>query len=331
MDTGKRMVLLKTCWKKRDNMKVFLMSHVADLDGVMPVVLTDLAFSDYDYQLLDIAEVDPFIEEKLASDFFHSYDKVFLTDLGVSKEVAEKIENSPLKEKLQILDHHQSNLFLNEYSFGKVVVSKDGILQSGTSLYYQYLLMHHANTLLARDSVSYMVSLVRLLDTWEWKKYQVIDALDLGTILAYYGNEKFIQNYVSFLRNHLEFSFTETEKILLETDKNKKQEYFNVKKESLIKREIAGYQVGIVFAEQYISELGNTLAEELKEEIDLIMIIRMDHSLSFRSVKEDVDVSKFARLFSGNGHVHAAGAPLPSHIHEKVIDFILEGMIQSEN
>ena len=85
MDTEKRMGLLKTCWKKRDNMKVFLMSHVADLDGVMPVVLTDLAFSDYDYQLLDIAEVDPFMEEKLASDFFHSYDKVFLTDLGVSK------------------------------------------------------------------------------------------------------------------------------------------------------------------------------------------------------------------------------------------------------
>ena len=55
-------------------MKVLIISHVADLDGVMPVVLTGLAFSSYDYQLLDIAEVDSFFLERVNTDFFSSYD-----------------------------------------------------------------------------------------------------------------------------------------------------------------------------------------------------------------------------------------------------------------
>lgn len=309
-------------------MKVFLMSHVADLDGVMPAILTDLAFEDYDYELLDIPEVDSFIEERLASDFFASYDKVFLTDLGISKELAEKVENSSLKEKFQILDHHQGNLFLNDYSFGHVVVSENGILESGTSLYYKYLLTHWANTLLARDSVSYMVSLVRLLDTWEWKKYGVEEALDLSTLLVYYGNEKFIQNYCQFLRKNREFYFVEAEKVLIETDHRKKQEYIEKKKETMLKKEIAGYRLGIVFAEQYISELGNVLAETFQEEIDAVMIIRMDRSISFRSCKEEVDVSHLAQLFHGNGHVHAAGAPLPEDLYELVINHLIDGMVK---
>ena len=46
-------------------MKVFLISHIADADGVMPVILTDLAFENYDYKLLDIKDVDTFMNESI--------------------------------------------------------------------------------------------------------------------------------------------------------------------------------------------------------------------------------------------------------------------------
>ncbi len=309
-------------------MKVLIISHVADLDGVMPVVLTGLAFSSYDYQLLDIAEVDSFFLERVNTDFFSSYDQIFLTDLGVSEEVAKVIDSSSWKDKFHILDHHKGNLFLNDYSFAEVVVSKGDILESGTSLYYQYLLKHHATKLLIQDSVSYMVSLTRLLDTWEWKKWDKKEALYLGTLLVFYGNKKFIENYLSFLKQNENFYFTDAEKVMIEADERKKQEYIEEKKQSMIVKKIASYQVGIVFAEQYVSELGNVLAETFQDQVDLVMIIRMGRSLSFRSVKEKVDVSLFAQHFHGNGHLHAAGAPLPEDLEDTIITHLIEGMIE---
>ncbi len=304
-------------------MKVFLISHIADMDGVTPVILTDLTFEEYDYQLLDIPDVDSYVMNCLENHTLDDYDAIFMTDLGVSLEVAKKIDESSWKDKFHLLDHHEGHLELNSFSFAHVVVEENGILESGTSLYYKYLLTHYPNTTLAKDSVSYMVSLVRLNDTWEWKKYQVREAVDLGTLFAYYGNEKFIQNYITFLRKNREFYFLESERILIDVDRKKKEEYIDLCKERMMIQEIHGYQVGIVFAEQYVSEVGNVLAETFQDKIDLVMIIRLDKSLSFRSVKEDVSVRDFAQLFHGDGHVHAAGAPLPEHIHQAIIDELL--------
>ncbi len=309
-------------------MNVFLISHVADLDGVMPVILTDLAFPNYDYELLDIGEVDAFIQSKLETDFFSSYDKIFITDLGVSQKTASMIQELSYRDKFQILDHHVGNLFLNEYSFAEVVVERNHVLESGTSLYYKYLLTHYSNPNLLKNSVSYMVSLVRLLDTWEWKKYGVEEANDLGTIHSYYGNERFIQNYTQFLRKNREFYFVEAEKVLIEIDKKQREDYIEEQKQQMIIKEIAGYRVGIVFAEQYRSHVGNTLAEIFKDTVDLIMIVQINRSISFRSVKENVDVNHFASFFGGGGHFHAAGAPLPEDMKEVLIQDILSKMVE---
>ena len=173
-----------------------------------------------------------------------------------------------------------------------------------------------------------MVSLTRLLDTWEWKKWDKKEALYLGTLLVFYGNKKFIENYLSFLKQNENFYFTDAEKVMIEADERKKQEYIEEKKQSMIVKKIASYQVGIVFAEQYVSELGNVLAETFQDQVDLVMIIRMGRSLSFRSVKEKVDVSLFAQHFHGNGHLHAAGAPLPEDLEDTIITHLIEGMIE---
>lgn len=305
-------------------MKVFLISHAADIDGIMPVILTDLTFDDYDYKLLEIDEVDEYIQEAIKNNEFAAYDQVFMTDLCVGQEVAQKIDNLKLKEKFLILDHHISNTALNSYDFINVIDEDNGIKESGTSLYYKYLLSNYPNDLLLKNSVAYMVSLVRLADTWEWKKYDVKEARDLATLHAYYGNDKFINYYINFLRKNKEFYFNDAERILIDLDNQRCQEYIEEQKKKIIFREINGQRVGIVFAELFRSELGNALAEFYQDKVDLIMIININRGLSFRSIETGADVNVFATSFGGGGHVHAAGASLPDDLKEKIISYIIK-------
>lgn len=302
-------------------MKVFLISHIADIDGLTPVVLSKLVFKDFDYKLLEISEVDSYMNEALDNNFFDEYDKVFMTDLCINEETAKRIDNLAFKDKFQVIDHHIGNLALNKYSFIKVVDEENGFKESGTSLYYKYLLEHHPIKILATEAVSYMVSLVRLGDTWEWVKYNKQEARYLSTLLSYYGTEKYINNYFDFLLANETFFFTESEKLLIEVDNRRMNDYIEIKKEQIIFEEIKGYKVGIVFAELYRSELGNILSKTYPD-VDLIAIINMGRSISYRTNRDDVSVNDFAMFFGGKGHQKAAGSPLPVGLKESIIDYI---------
>lgn len=70
---------------------------------------------------------------------------------------------------MQLLDHHQTALHLNQYEWGKVVLEDEqGLLTSATSLFYQYLVMH--GLLEKTDVLTEFVELVRQYDTWEWER-----------------------------------------------------------------------------------------------------------------------------------------------------------------
>lgn len=303
-------------------MRVFLISHIADIDGLMPVILSELTFEDFNYALLENAEVEPFMREKIESNYFDDYDKVFMIDICVSKEIADIIDSSDLKYKFMILDHHHTFLELNSYDFITVADERLEIKESGTSLYYKYLLDNYPNANIKKNSVAYMVSLIRLYDTWEWKKYDITEAANLNVLLGYYGTDYFINNYVDFLKANKEFYFTKTENILIESDRRRLEEYIENKKSNIIFEQIHGYKTAIVFAELYRSELGNALAESYKDEVDFVIIINMGRSISYRGIKEDINLGEFASIYGGKGHKKAAGGPLPSGLKESIIKYI---------
>ena len=93
-------------------MKVFLISHIADADGVMPVILTDLAFENYDYKLLDIKDVDTFMNESIDNNLFEvsAYEKknAKITD-GVKKLL--KSDDLVIKKNSK---ESKDNLFVSE-------------------------------------------------------------------------------------------------------------------------------------------------------------------------------------------------------------------------
>ena len=97
--------------------------------------------------------------------------------------------------------------------------------------------------------------------------------------------------------------------------------YIDLKEKQMIKCFIKPYNVGVVFAENYRSLLGNELSKR-HPELDLVIIINLSRSISYRTIKDDVDLSKFAYIYGGKGHQKASGSPLPSGLKELIIKTI---------
>ena len=130
-----------------------LLTHIADLDGITPVILMNLLNEEFDYELFDVHDLDKFVFDKIDTDYFDKYDIVYITDFGISKECAEKIVNSKYKNKFKIFDHHESRDYLNAYDFAIEKEEIDGFKVCGTTLFFDYLLKEYNNPILKKESV----------------------------------------------------------------------------------------------------------------------------------------------------------------------------------
>ena len=70
-----------------------------------------------------------------------------------------------------------------------------------------------------------------------------------------------------------------------------------------------GNRYGFVFSDRYTSELGNYLSE-IHPELDYIAMVNMSNgTVSYRTVKEDIDLGcEIAHSYGGGGHKKAAGS-----------------------
>lgn len=165
------------------------------------------------------------------------------------------------------------------------------------------------------------VEKIRRYDSWEWKEdYDDTEASSLNDLLWLLGHKNFEKTYLKRLRylKHGIVScgswigmFSDADKAVLNVDHDKKANYIDRKEKQMIIGRLVGKNVGYVFAEQYISELGNALSER-HEELDFIVIIDMgSKKVSYRTVKDNIDLGKdVASHFGGGGHPKASGSQL---------------------
>ncbi len=300
-----------------------LLSHIADLDGITPVILLKLLNIDFEYELFEVNELSKFIVEKMNTDYFDKFEEVYITDLGITKECADIIVNSKYKDKFLLFDHHESHYYLNDYDFATVIEEHDNYKVCGTTLFYNYLLKKYNNDILKRNSVVMFVELVRENDTWQFTDLKD-DAFNLNNLFAFYGRDKFIEIYTDFLNTNNEFYYSKLELTILESLNRQKQEYIESFKDKVIIKEINGYKIGFVFAENYRSELGNYLAEIYYNQVDFIGIINMNRHISFRGKKDFKPTNKFAEIYGGGGHPLASAMKLPEDIKEKILKYIFD-------
>ena len=309
-------------------MKVLIISHAADIDGVTPIILGNLVWDkDLNYVLCEVNEIDEIIKEYIEKNKFNLYDKIYITDLSISEDSAKLINNSIYKDKILIFDHHLPSLDLNKYVFSKSLVEDENGKVSGTSLFYKYLLDNYNNDYINSKGMQDFVELVRLNDTWEWKINNVIAARDLASLHAIYGNDMFIDKYTNFFKTNQTFYFDDKEIFLLEMERKKIKDYVDLKAQQMIVGKLLNYKVGFVFAELYRSELGNDLAERFKDLVDFIVIVNVSRSISYRGIK-DINLNEVAEIFGGHGHKNAAGSPLPQNLHAEILNVIFKNKWQ---
>lgn len=297
-------------------MKRLIISHIADPDGVTPIILSKLVFEEIDYILSENKDVNDNVKNNL-----DKYDFIYVVDLNISEELADFIEEN-YKDKIMIIDHHLSCNNMNKYSF--IDVNAEG-KESGTSLYYKYLLNNYNNDLLNRESTEMLVEHVRTMDIYDFSKTSKEEAEKLEMIFKIYGKDRFIDKFYNVIINDLEL-YSKEDLNLVELEKERIKRY--IEEKDFMEISLDNKRVGVVFAERYISELGNYLINKY-DYLDYIVLINMDKKISYRG-NGKVDLSVIAKKFGGGGHVNAAGNCLPSDLKEKVIKEIFPDAIIKE-
>lgn len=293
---------------------MLIISHKADPDGVTPIILSKLVFKNFKYILSDVDEVDKFVMDNID-------EEIIVVDLNIKVETADYILNN--NKNVLVFDHHLSNKDMNKYPFIKVI-DFDSIKQSGTSLYYKYLLEKYNNPLLNKDVVKKLVEHVRTMDTYDFSITSKEEANNIEVLFKIYGRELFIDKFYNVIINDKEL-YSDEDLNLINLEKLRIKRY--VEEKEIIEILLDNKKVGVVFAERNISELGNYLINKY-DYLDYIILINVDKSISYRG-NNKVDLSVIAKKYNGGGHFNAAGSPIPTDLKEKIIKTIFENAVIS--
>lgn len=310
-----------------DTFDIMVFTHT-DLDGIgCPLVIRSQFEDMLSHDKLDIeyctygsyADINEKMKDFITAEKYNEYDLIFITDVSVSLEVAELIEKN-FKDKVVLLDHHKTVMELNKYDWALIETNhRPDMKACGTSLVYEWFRALDLDL----NYNGKFVEAVRRYDTWEWKtKYNDETAKELNDIYHIYGKERFFNVYTELIENYTNI-FDDEAKLLLELEEEKKKKYIWKKGQELRLTSVDNYSIGVVFAENYISELGNKLAED-NEDLDFIAIIT-GTGIAFRGIKDNIDLGEFAknRYENGGGHPKAAGAGISNDVIEKMINTII--------
>ncbi len=302
-----------------------LFTHV-DLDGIGCAVLAKLAFCDdvdieyCNYDDIDEKVNDFYFDYTIDKNLREKYDHVYITDISILDKFAKRINNSSLSEHITLLDHHPTALDLNKYDWCLVSISNiNGIKTSGTELFYQNLKSKQLFPEYLENS-SYLkefVEVVRNYDTWRWATLgkDGLICKQINDLMYIYGRDYFIEWCIDEIIGESFPTLFSEDKLVLKVKQQEIDKYIEEKNKTIFFGTLCDKKCGFVFADRYLSELGNKLCT-MHPEIDFVAMIDIDNcTISYRTIKDDIDLGKdVAAQFGGGGHPKAAGSRFGIHI-----------------
>lgn len=227
-----------------------------------------------------------------------------------------------------LLDHHPTALELNKYPWCKVMVEDlNGVKTSGTKMFYHWLGINGclSDELESNESLGKFSELVRNYDTWRWSELgeDGVICKQVNDLMYLYGRDRFITWCISEIYDEVFPRLYAEDELLLDTKQREIDDYIAEKNKQLFISSMCSRVCGFVFAEKYVSELGNRLCK-MHPEIDYIAMIDMGNkTVSYRTVRDDIDLGKdIAQLFGGGGHPKAAGSEFSQSIQFETIEKI---------
>lgn len=311
-----------------------------DLDGVGSGLIFQSMYGkgNVDVTYCDYHKVDELVSRFFAASKQDDYAMVFITDISVNEDTAEIIDITNYAEegKVQLLDHHDTAKWLNKYNWAIVDPQHStmpGHKSSGTSLVIDWY--DHEGGYAIPDATREFAEIVRKYDTWEWNTiYNDEFPKQMNDLLYMIGREEFVNHILRMVESNrpfinlsestiTDFWFSDGQKLLIDQKQKEIKKYIEKKDKQMITEQTfynnKEYIMGLVFAEQHISELGNELCK-LHPEIDFVAMVEMgDKKISFRTIREDIHLGEMAKELGGGGHPKAAGAQFTQ---DKIIDFL---------
>ena len=303
--------------------KIKLLTH-NDLDGVGCYIVAKILLANQHHYSVDVTYcTHSNIQEMMSETILKrdDYEHIYMTDIVVYDDYIQQFFTPEVVEKTTIIDHHKSALDLNKYDFAHICIQRDDKLMSGTYLFYQYLKKTYEFKLQLDvfNKLEHFVEAVRSYDTWDWYTFDNLLAKDINDLLYIKGIKNFAEDMIEILLDTSDnLLLHETDWVLLTSEHQRISNY--IKAKDIFELQLYEYHLGVIFAEQYVSELGNYIALN-HPEYEAIAIIG-SRTVSLRTVKEDIDVSVLAKRFNGGGHQKAAGFPLTADVISDYIKII---------
>lgn len=277
-----------------------------DLDGVGCAVLAKYYNPEIEVEFCDYDKVNQKVNDFLDNNI--ALGDLYITDISVSEEIAERLEYDT---DFILLDHHPTALGLNKFKCCTVRVEDEntGIKTCGTEMFYQWLVEYgYLNKSKVLDE---FVEIIRDYDTWRWVELgeDGVISKKVNDLLYIYGRENFINWCLSSFIQRKFPNLGTIENMLLELRQEEIDKYIEKKNREMFTQALCGKVSGIVFANKFTSELGNRLCK-MHPEIDFVTMIDIeDCTVSYRTIKDDIDLGQdVAALFGGGGHPKAAGS-----------------------
>jgi oligoribonuclease NrnB/cAMP/cGMP phosphodiesterase (DHH superfamily) len=291
-----------------------------DLDGLGCGLIAKIAFGDKaDIAYCSYRNLNQRVENFIENPSHHD-EEVYITDLAVNELVEKKLAKRFLEGKhVRMIDHHVTALHFNDYEWASVKPEYEtGKKTCATSLFYDYL--KEEGLIKENNALEEFIELVRQYDTWEWEELNNIDAKRLNDLFYILNREKFEEDMLKRVSEHPNhFFLTEIENMLLDTEEKKIDRYIHSKGRQIIQAVIDDYCIGIVHAEQHLSELGNAL-NKMYPHLDLIALLNVSgKKVGFRTIHDQVDVAEYAKSFGGGGHPKASGCDMTKDAFEKFV------------
>lgn len=310
-------------------MKILLFTHEQDIDGMGSIIIASQAFSSFDYITCQTFEVNQKVKETIDNGKIYDYDFIYVTDICIKEPLLKQISNDKrLKDKIIILDHHKSEIEEgnDKYPFVNIIVSNEKGKQSGTSLFYNYLITN--NLLKPTSFLDELVELTRQYDTWEWKDiYKNPKARMLHILFEQQGYKEYLNQMIKAAETKTKVEFNSNQLAIIDNyEQNLSDEITKCLNEiKVYSLDILGvtYKIGFVKSlYKYRNDFEEAISKNNIYDIDAVGIIMLDkNTVSYRKIK-NIDVSKIGAYFGGKGHKGAASNPQDNQKFIKVLSLI---------
>lgn len=267
---------------------------------------------------------------------------VYFADICPNVPMAQQLLSMGFDVK--IFDHHQTALWIKDLIPDASIVptSQFGTKESGTSLFYRYAcemaMMEpghpYFNEKMNADLMYEFVEMIRLYDTYEWKRSKQIRARQLQILFSMLGRDRFCDRYVAKLMNPKEKSLISDCDLDFVTARMESEQRAidRFTPERAIDLDCRGRRVAFVIGPTgaNFSELASQFLEKYREYDAIVNFYLSPNGGSYQiRGRGDLNLAdEIARPMGGGGHPGACGAQLPKQFNEALKNIVIDTLCE---